>query len=149
MKISKKEQQSIRLVMRLAQQKGQMTLPELARSEHLSQALVAKVMGRLKRGGLVSVSRGRTGGYALVEQPESLPLSAILRAVGGPLVRGCFNSGYETADNPCPHVSDCGLRPVWEYLQEKVTTVFDQVTLADLLQSERDVRALISRIRKE
>ncbi len=121
-----------------------MTLPELAEHERLSEALVAKVMGKLRRGGVVTAVRGRDGGYELTAPPNTLTVAAVLRSLGRPLLEGCFNSGYETAKDPCPHVSDCSLRPIWEHLSSEITRLLDRITLAELLEKERYVREQIA-----
>ena len=125
-----------------------MTLPELARMEHMTEALTAKVMSKLRRGGIVSASRGRVGGYQLVSDPASLSVSAVFRALGRPIVEGCFNSGDETGDSPCHRVSECALRPVWRRLEVEVTEVLDGIMLQNLLAEERVVRAFVNQPRK-
>ncbi|MDJ0761502.1 MAG: Rrf2 family transcriptional regulator [Myxococcota bacterium] len=142
MKITRLEQQAVRLALCLAE-KESMTLPELSEKEHLTEALVAKVMGKLRRGGVVIAIRGRVGGYRLTAPPEAISIAAVWRALGRPLLHGCFNSGDETAVNPCHRVADCSLRPVWQYLETRVTSVLDHLTLADLLEREKNVRSKI------
>ena len=145
MKLTKLEEQGLRLSMALARRGGQMTLPELAEEEHLSEALVAKVLGKLRVGGVVNAARGRNGGYELVAPPEQTAVSAVMRALGRPLVEGCFNEEHHD-DACCPHKSACSLRPVWETLEEKVTEILSQVTLADLVRRESDVRLRLAEI---
>ena len=149
MKITRIEEQGIRLIVTLARNGEQMTLPELARAEQLSEALVAKVMGQLRRGGLVDAIRGRAGGYELKQSPDSITVTAVLRALGKAPLQACYNNGYEgTGGEPCPHVSDCGLRPVWEYVGEKITEALDSVTISDIIKKERSVRTVVSRLRR-
>ncbi len=146
MKITKMEEQGIRLALCLAQKDGQMTLPDLAEHERLTEALVAKVMGKLRRGGVVKAVRGRSGGYALTLPAESISVAAVFRALGRPLLQGCYNSGAESEPDPCPHVAECSLRPIWHHLEEKITDVLDSITLADLLEEERLVRARVAKL---
>jgi Rrf2 family protein len=136
MKISKLEEQSIRLAVALARQGEQMTLSELSAEERLSEALIAKIMGRLRQGGIIRAARGRSGGYELVAPPDELTVAAVIRALGRPLFNGC----YTKASEPCPHESDCTLKPIWEYLQSAVAHTLDQITLSDLVKKERYVR---------
>jgi Rrf2 family protein len=147
MKLTKLEEQGLRLTMALARTGGQMTLPELAEEERLSEALVAKVLGKLRVGGVVNASRGRNGGYDLAAPPEHTAVSSVMRALGRPLVEGCFNDEHHN-DACCPHKSGCSLRPVWETLEEKVTEILSQVTLADLIRRESDVRQRLAEIEK-
>jgi len=144
MKITKLEEQGIRLALCLAREQRQLTLPELAQRENLSEALVAKVMSKLRRGGVVKAARGRVGGYELTSAPDSLTLASVMRALGRPLLEGCFNSGYDSSDEICPHVSDCGLRPIWEFMSNEVTRVMERITLSELIKKERFVREQMS-----
>jgi Rrf2 family transcriptional regulator, cysteine metabolism repressor len=145
MKLTKLEEQGLRLAMALARGGGQMTLPELAEGERLSEALVAKVLSKLRVGGVVVASRGRNGGYELKAPPEGTAVSSVMRALGRPLVEGCFNEAHAPAEC-CPHTGGCSLRPIWETLEEKVTEILNQVTLADLVRRESDVRERLAEI---
>ncbi len=145
MKITKLEEQSIRLAVALAKREGQMTLSELSDQEKLSEALIAKIMGRLRRGGIVHAARGRAGGYELMESPAAVSVAAVIRALGRPLFEGCYSAS--DAATQCPHLSDCTLRPIWEHLQTAVTRTLDQITLSDLVQKERHIRDRVAGLR--
>lgn len=143
MKITKLERQALRLTICLARGGSQMTLPALSKAEHLSEASAAQVMGRLRRGGVVTAARGRHGGYELAVAPEDLTVRTVLRSLGPDLLQGCFNNRQECTSPSCPHVCDCGLRPVWELLEGHITEIFDQISIADLLQREQTVRGFL------
>ena len=146
MKITKLEEQSIRLVVALAKSEELMTLPKLAKAEHLSEALVAKIMGQLRKGGIIKAARGRTGGYELVHDPKELTVAAVIRSLGKPIVEGCASAtGKETA--VCPHIADCSLRPIWEHLQAEVTRTLDRITIFELLKKEGGMRAHMAELR--
>jgi Rrf2 family protein len=147
MKITKVEEQSIRLAVALAKHGGQLTLPELADREKLSEALIAKIMGRLRKGGIVRASRGRSGGYELLESPDALSVAAVIRALGKPVFEGCQSAMTDRNAAPCPHQADCTLRPIWEHLQSAVTHTLDQITLSDLIQKERHIRIRMAELK--
>ena len=134
MKLTKLEEQGMRLTMCLARKRGQMTLPELAGQEGLSEALVAKVLGKLRSGGIVNALRGRNGGYELAATPEDLSVGVILRSLGRPLLDGCFTGSVGQRKTPCPHVGDCGIRPVWEFIEEQLENVLDRVRGLDVIE---------------
>ena len=145
MKINKTEEYSIRLVVALAKHGGPMTLPMLAEAEHLTEALVAKTMGRLKKGGIIKVSRGRIGGYELVHSPESLTVAAVIRSLGKPILEGC--STINKGPAICPHSADCSLRPIWDHLQREMTETLDRISILQLLNKERKMRQHIAALR--
>ena len=148
MKLTKLEEQGLRLTMCLARKGGQMTLPELSEMEGLSEALVAKVLGKLRSGGVLSALRGRNGGYALRAPSQEIPVSKVLAALGRPILEGCFSGKQGSAKVFCRHAGDCSLRPVWEYLEERIYQVLDDMTLADLIESEEHVRGRIDAMRR-
>ncbi|MCU0665353.1 MAG: Rrf2 family transcriptional regulator [Myxococcota bacterium] len=148
MKLTKVEEEGLRLAVTLAQSGTQMTLPELSEKEDLSEALVAKVLSKLRQGGVVSAARGRNGGYELACPPESLTVADILRALDQPLLQGCFNKDLAATSSGtcCPHGKDCGLRPVWRRIETQIAEVMERITLSDLARSERHVERRIGAV---
>jgi Rrf2 family protein len=136
-RVTRAEEQAVRLVMRLAASGGQQTLAVLADAEKLPEPTVAKLLGMLRRGGVVEAVRGRNGGYVLAGRPEGISAAAVVQAVSGPDV---FE--YPCADAlerpDCTRSTNCGLRPVWRHLGERVSEVLQQTSVADLLQREAE-----------
>jgi Rrf2 family protein len=134
-RVTRAEEQAVRLTMRLAADGGQKTLAELAVGENLPEPTVAKLLGMLRRGGVVQAVRGRHGGYTLAGAPEAISAGAVIRSVCGDDV---FEFPCHEANEPpdCMRNDDCGLRPVWKHLGEKVAEVLEQTTIADLLRRE-------------
>ena len=139
LRITKAEDQAVRLVMQLAASGKQMTLGQLASCECLPEPTVAKLLGQLRRGGVVEAIRGRHGGYVLATAPSTISAAQVLRALGAdpapdhPCVTDPSNGG------DCPRISDCGLRAVWRHLQVQVTVLLENTSIADLLHVEQNV----------
>jgi Rrf2 family protein len=134
-RVTRAEEQAVRLIMRLASIGEQLTLSELAEAEDLPEPTVAKLLGMLRRGGVVEAVRGRNGGYALADLPERTSAGSVIRAISGEQVfeYPCSDSN----DRPdCTRTEDCGLRPVWKHLGSRVSEVLDQTSIADLLRTE-------------
>jgi Rrf2 family iron-sulfur cluster assembly transcriptional regulator len=147
MKITRLEENGIRLAVCLARGGGQMTLSALASEENLTEALVAKIMGKLRRGGVIRAVRGRAGGYELKDAPSSITVAAVVRALGRPVLDGCQSESRAGKGAICPHHSDCSLRPIWEHLAKEVTDTLDRITIEDLLKKERHIRARVRKLR--
>ena len=60
-RVTRAEEQAVRLIMRLAIIGEQLTLSDLAEAEDLPEPTVAKLLGMLRRGGVVEAVRGRNG----------------------------------------------------------------------------------------
>lgn len=135
-RVSRAEEQALRLIMRLAASGQQQTLGELAEGEGLPEPTVAKLLGYLRRGAVVEAVRGRNGGYILADHPERISAGQVLGCINGDTAfeYPCGNPSVPT----CPRNSDCGLRPVWRHLETRVAEVLDQTSVADLLKKEKD-----------
>src|SRR5262245_38326540 len=150
MKITAQEEYGLRCLLRLAQaEPGQsLTLPEVAAAEGLSVPYAAKLLSVLRQGGLIESVRGRSGGYRLARPPASIGLGSLLLVLGEPLFD---EPGYcerhagtaATAGAGCVHHGSCSLRPLWLTLEQWIRGTLDQITLADLLQSEGHIAELV------
>ena len=140
MKITAQEEYGLRCLLRLARAgEGQsLTIPEIAAAERLTAPHVAKLLSVLRQAGLIESVRGRSGGYHLARRPEDIRLGAVMRALGEPLFEEpayCERHAPEPG-GACVHNDSCTLRALWGTLEQWLRHVLDQVTLADLLQSE-------------
>jgi Rrf2 family protein len=138
-RITRAEEQALRLIMRLASVGQQQTLSELADGESLPEPTVAKLLGYLRRGGVVDAVRGRNGGYILADAPERISAAKVVGSISGDPAFSypCTNP----TEGECPRESDCGLRPVWRHLENQVTRVLEQTSIADLLRTEANASA--------
>lgn len=140
MKITAQEEYGVRCLLRLARAGEPLTIPEIAAGEGLSQPYAGKLLAVLKNAGLIESERGRTGGYRLARPPEETTLGSVMSALGDRLFDGadfCQRySGTET-NGSCVHQTACGLRGVWNVLDQWTGRVLDQITLADLMHGEK------------
>jgi len=144
MKISKAEDQSLRLVTCLARAGSQLTLSDLAARENLPEPTVAKLLSRLRQGDVVTAARGRHGGYELARPATRISVAAVLQALGRPLLDGGGCSPARPNDRRCPHLGDCGVRSVWRHLEARVSHVLEETSVADLCRTEQQVTRQMS-----
>lgn len=147
MKITAQEEYGLRCLMRLARAPQQAaTLPEIANAEGLSAAYVAKLMGVLRQASIIESVRGRSGGYRLAKPPDQIGLGSLLLVLGEPLFDDpgyCERHAGMAGDGNCVHHGGCSLRALWLTLEQWIRRSLDQVTLADLLQSEARIVDLV------
>ena len=143
MKITAQEEYGLRCLLRLARSGEQaLTIPEVAAAEHLSTPNVAKLLSILRQAGFIESVRGRSGGYYLSREPGDVGIGAVLRALGEPLFEDpvyCERHASPETKEPCVHHDGCTLRALWQTLEQWMRRILDQVTLADLLQSEGQI----------
>lgn len=96
----------------------------------IPQPFLAKVVGDLKRSGLVATAPGRTGGLTLAQSASAITLRQIVESVDGPvMLNPCLARPGE-----CPRDEVCPAHPVWGHIQDALCRVMDAVSLADLAQ---------------
>jgi Rrf2 family protein len=147
MKITAQEEYGLRCLMRLARSRdGQTSLSEVAAAEGLSVAYVAKLLSVLRQAGILESARGRAGGYRLAKAPDDIGLGSLLLVLGEPLFDEpsyCQRHAGAAADGNCVHHNGCSLRSLWQTLEQWIRSTLDQITLADLLQSEGRIAELV------
>lgn len=135
MRISKAEEYGLRLVMTLAVDGGQLTIRELAEREELPEPTVAKVVGQLRRAGVVNAERGRNGGYELAGSADAVTLAQVVEAFDNRMFDAGFCDRMSPGHNQCSHAARCGLQPVWRSLSELVAGFLADITVADVIRS--------------
>jgi Rrf2 family protein len=119
--------------MSLALSGDQLTIRELAEREDLPDTTVAKIVGRLRRAGLVEAVRGRNGGYTLTRSADEISLSQVVSAFEAQVFSSDFCNTMSPGDGICAKSADCGLRPVWRGLRNVIGNFLDGITVADIV----------------
>lgn len=92
---------------------------------------VAKLMGTLARGGLLTASRGVSGGFTLSRAPAAISVAEVVEAVDGPIALTSCVSGDV---HDCAMEGHCAIRGHWGPINQAVRGALAAVTLADLVQ---------------
>lgn len=148
MKISAQEEYGLRCLVQLANlSEGEsLTLPQIAEREGISTANAGKLMWLLNKAGFVHSTRGTKGGYFLARPAGDIRLSEIIRVLDQDvLTKHC--ESYTGVLDSCVHNGDCGIRPVIVGLHEIVENALSQITLAQLVGSERSVDEMFHSIK--
>jgi len=140
-RITKAEEYGLRLVIKLASEGGQLTIRELADQEHLPEATVAKVVGRLRRSGVVTAERGRNGGYALSRPAVEITIARVVEAFDERVYDPAFCDRMSPGEAACAHSTSCGLRPVWRGLTAVIGDFLAGITVADVVQGAHLTRS--------
>lgn len=123
----------MRLIMSLADEGSQMTIHDLAERELIPEPTVAKVVGRLRRAGLVAAARGRNGGYTLARPASGISLASVVDAFGESFHHTSICNRMQAEGKSCRRSSSCGLRPVWTSLAELIGSHLAGITIADVI----------------
>ena len=131
LRLSKKADYALMAMKHLAQQGpgGPSTCArEIAEQYGIPIELLAKVLQRLVRTGLLVSTQGTRGGYALSRAAKSISVADIIQAIDGPLtVTAC-----STEKNDCEQYSKCSIRdPLWQ-IRERIVAALGTVTLSEM-----------------
>lgn len=102
--------------------------PQIARMYNMPPELLAKVLQRLVRKGLLMSHSGPHGGYALAKNPGAISLIEVIEALEGPiLLTPC------EADDDCDQLLMCSIRDPLRSLKQKVVNVLVDTTVQELV----------------
>jgi len=148
MKISAQEEYGLRCLLQLARagtMGESLTLSQISRLEGISQANAGKVLWILSKAGLVQSTRGIKGGYSLARPASDIRLNQVIRVLEGePAESHC--KSYAGVLDACVHTGDCGIRPVIVELHQIVDNALADITLSQLLGTEKNVDAALHHI---
>ncbi len=147
MKISAQEEYGLRCLLQLAMldESETLTLPQIAEREGISQANAGKLMWLLNKSGFVKATRGTKGGYSLSRPSAEIYLSEVISVLDADEIAGHCES-YTGIKDSCVHTGDCGIRPVIVGLHEIVQNALSNISLAQLIGTEKKVDERFHRI---
>jgi FeS assembly SUF system regulator len=101
---------------------------EIAEQYGIPVELMAKVLQRLARTGLLVSTQGTRGGYTLGRDSSFITVAHVIQAIDGPLtVTAC-----STEKHDCEQYDRCSIRdPLWQ-IRERIVEALDTVTLAEM-----------------
>ena len=143
MKLTTFSDYSLRVLMYLALNRERLaTIPEIAAAYDISENHLMKVVHQLARSGVIESVRGKGGGVRLALAPEDIRLGGIVRASEGsaPIVE-CLSDEVSS----CRIAPACRLTAVLSRAFDALYATLDEYTLADLVQSPRGLKVLLTR----
>ncbi len=101
---------------------------EIAEQFDIPIELMAKVLQRLVRSGLLVSTQGTRGGYTLRRPAASISVADVIQSIDGPFtVTAC-----STENNGCEQYSKCNIRdPLWQ-IRERIAEALATVSVAEL-----------------
>jgi Rrf2 family protein len=117
---------------------------EIAEQYDIPIELMAKVLQRLVRTGLLVSTQGTRGGYTLSRASTSISVADVIQAIDGPFtVTACST---ENAD--CEQYSKCNIRdPLWQ-IRERIVAALGTVTLAEMANDNVATASAVAVVRR-
>jgi FeS assembly SUF system regulator len=101
---------------------------EIAEQYDIPIELMAKVLQRLARSGLLTSHQGTRGGYTLAKPTGAISVADIIQAIDGPFtVTAC-----STEDEQCEQFTKCNVRdPLWR-IKDRILAALSTCSLAEI-----------------
>jgi Rrf2 family protein len=101
---------------------------EIAEQYDIPIELMAKVLQRLVRSGLLVSTQGTRGGYTLSRPSSAISIADVIQAIDGPFtVTACSSE-----NNDCDQYSKCSIRdPLWQ-IKERIVETLGTVSIAEM-----------------
>jgi Rrf2 family protein len=135
-KLSKKSDYGLIAIKHLATHgaDGSCSATEIAELYDISTPLMAKVLQKLARQGLVAARHGSSGGYQLARDPDRITALDVISAIDGPLlITSCVTSHGE-----CGQTSRCTIREPLRRVNESILQVLGTVTISQMSEDPQE-----------
>jgi Rrf2 family protein len=131
LRLSKKADYALMAMKHLALrgESGSSSAREIASLYDIPIELLAKVLQRLVRGGLLASHQGTRGGYQLARVPTMISVADVIQAIDGPVAVTACSS---TDDGACEQYAKCNVRdPLWK-VRQRILAALGECTIAEL-----------------
>ncbi|MGE5362462.1 MAG: RrF2 family transcriptional regulator [Bacteroidales bacterium] len=101
---------------------------EIAEEYNIPIELMAKVLQRLARRGLLTSQQGTRGGYQLARTAETISVADVIQAIDGPLtVTACSHQNEQ-----CGQFAKCNIRdPLWR-IRERIVAALATCSVSEM-----------------
>lgn len=138
--ISTRGRYALRILLDLAENQGEegfLPLKEIAERQDISEKYLETIVKSLVQAKILKGSRGKGGGYRLVQSPEECTLGSVLRLTEGDLAPvSCLEEGEVV----CDKAAECPTLPTWLRLNSLIQHFLESVTLKDLMETDPEAQ---------
>ncbi|MBI3664507.1 MAG: Rrf2 family transcriptional regulator [Acidobacteria bacterium] len=133
MRISAKGEYAAKAVLHLSlRYPSVVTIQEVAAQHRIPAKYLEHILLSLKKAGVLESRRGVKGGYRLAKPPEQVTIGEVLRVVDGKFSQSsCIEVNLRNT-YACPESDSCGLKQVWQEVQNAVEKILFETTFDDL-----------------
>ncbi|HTP80553.1 MAG TPA: Rrf2 family transcriptional regulator [Bacteroidota bacterium] len=107
------------------------TAKELAQEYDIPYELLAKVLQRLAKAGILRSMQGVKGGYQLARKAGDLSVSQVIRIIEEerPMIAECYVDGADS----CSIFDVCTIRKPLGKVQRNLNVLFDRMTIQEII----------------
>lgn len=105
------------------------TAKHIASEYDIPQELLAKVLQRLAREGLITSQNGPKGGYVLARDPHEITVGDVIKAIEGPIDMVDCSAGDD-----CAQMEKCTVRTPIQGIQRSITQLLDNLPFDEFVR---------------
>jgi Rrf2 family iron-sulfur cluster assembly transcriptional regulator len=114
---------------------GPCTIAQIAQAEGLSSDYAAKLMRRLRQGGLVESVRGAAGGYRLARRADEITVWQAVQVLDESFLPQSSCDCDPAARGSCRRTAQCAVQSLWCQVGDAVRDTLSGVTLEQLCRA--------------
>ncbi|PZX48597.1 BadM/Rrf2 family transcriptional regulator [Cereibacter changlensis] len=113
-----------------------MRIEDIAQRSETPKRFLEHILLEIRNAGYIASIRGRNGGYVLIKEPSSIPLSELLRMIDGPIAPlPCLSRRAYQRCEDCTDETACRIRKLFAEVFWSYLLLIESLTLADLAGS--------------
>lgn len=133
LRLTKKADYGLMALKYLAEHVGEPSLSakDIAEAYHIPPQLLAKILQKLTREGLLRSHAGMNGGYSLSRDAKDISAFEVIRAIDGPL----FITSCTTGTSVCDLTASCTIKEPLARVNESIVELLRNTRISDLLDA--------------
>ena len=141
MNISTRGRYGLRALLEIAGDSGEgpITIRDISRKQKMSVTYLEQILHRLKKAGLIESVRGAKGGYLLAKKENKITVREIIDVLDGPLSFS-YCDVPKLREKSCTGPQTCVSRILWKKVEDNLSNMLSNITLADLKKEARDLK---------
>jgi Rrf2 family protein len=113
-----------------------MSAKDISEAYHIPLQLLAKILQRLTKVGLLRSHSGMNGGYELSKDPKEITAFEVIHAIDGPL----FITSCITISGSCDLNEICTIKEPLRRVNDSITDLLKRLHISDLIEADADRR---------
>ncbi len=131
LKLSKKTDYALMAIQYMASREATRVVntKEIAEEYHIPVELLAKVLQKLGKKGLIVSQNGPKGGYLLAKSPTDISVLSVIQAIEGHVgITEC----YHNENSHCLQMPRCNIRTPLRNIQNSIYALLDSMSIEDM-----------------
>jgi Rrf2 family protein len=107
---------------------------DIAEAYHIPPQLLAKILQRLAKVGILQSHAGMSGGYSLIRNPREISAFEVIHAIDGPL----FITSCGPSHSGCDLTDSCTIKEPLARVNDSISGLLRSISIADLAEPSAD-----------